>query len=340
MAAGQEAAVLRGSTIPALGGVAISIVAVAGCVVWALGQPAPELPRGADALPPLAAALALLGVSMLLRGYRWAVILERAGITAPRAEPYALTLVGYMGNTVLPLRGGEALRVVLLKDASDASWPNAIGSIVPERVLDVLTLALLLVAVVLGGVIEVPGGAGPPLAVVAAAAVAAGAGAIYMRLRRRGRLGGIADRIRPFAHASRLLLTPTGPWLVVLSVAVWLLDGTICLLVADALSLSIGWLEAIGLAVAAAAFSAIPAGPAFAGTYDAALLFALTALDIPAGMALSFVLLLRSITFLPVTIAGLAVLVGRYGGLGRLRRGAGRREEGGEPAAVEAGGGP
>jgi uncharacterized membrane protein YbhN (UPF0104 family) len=312
----------RGRTIPALGGVAISVVAVAGCVVWALGQPAPQFPTGGGALLALAAALGVLGVSMLLRGFRWAVILDRAGIDVAPVEPYALILVGYMGNAVLPLRGGEVLRVVLLKDRSDASWPNAIGSIVPERVLDVITLALLLVAVVLGGVVEVPGGAGPPLAVIAALVAAAAAGAAYMWMRRRGRLGGLADRIRPFAHASRLLLTPAGPWLLLLSLGVWLLDGAICLLVADSLSLSIGLLEAIGLAVAAAAFSAIPAGPAFAGTYDAALLFGLTALDVPPGQALSFVLLLRSVTFLPITIAGLAVLVGRYGGLGRLRRSA------------------
>jgi uncharacterized membrane protein YbhN (UPF0104 family) len=309
----------RGGRISALGGVAISAVALAGCVIWALDQPAPEFPTDVGAIAMLATAVALLAVSMILRGFRWSVIVERAGIAVPAIEPYALILVGYMGNTVLPLRGGEALRVVLLKDSSDASWPNAIGSIVPERVLDVATLALLLVAVVVGGVVEVPGGAGPPIAVSVALLAAALGVVVSLGLRRRGRLGALAERIRPFAHASRLLLTRAGLWLVGLSLVVWLIDGAICLAVADSLSLQISWLEAIGLAVAAAGFSAIPAGPAFAGTYDAALLFALAALDVPPGQALSFVLLLRSVTFVPITVAGLAVLIGRYGGLARLR---------------------
>lgn len=306
--------------VPAVVGYAISVVALSGCVLWALDQPAPEFPTSPGSLALLGGCLLVLAASMVLRGFRWSVILERAGIHCRPGDPYALTLVGYMGNTVLPFRGGEALRVVLLKSSSDSSWANAIGSIVPERVLDLATLVVLLGALVLGGVIETPGGIAPALVAIAGLIAAIGCVVAYRVLRRRGRLQGLADRIRPVASASRPLLTGTGAWLALLSFAIWAFDGAIFYLVAEALSLSISPLEALGLAVTAAAFSAIPAGPAYAGTYDAALLFALAALDVAPGDAVSFVILVRFVTFVPVTLAGLVALIARYGGLAQLRR--------------------
>ena len=322
-------------------GVAISAVALAGCIIWASHQPAPSFPTSTRAILLLAGCLVVLTGSMLLRGFRWGEILHRADIDVRRSEPYALTVIGYMGNTVLPFRGGEALRVVLLKENSTASWPNSIGSIVPERALDLATLIVLLTVLVLSGVIETPGGATPALAAIGLLAVAVAAALVYRQLRRRGHLQGIADRVRPLAHASRLLLTPAGLWLGALSMLIWIFDGTIFFGVAKALSLSINPLEAIGLAVAAATFSAIPAGPAFAGTYDAALLFALGALEVSSPAAISFVLLVRFATFVPVTIAGLILLVARYGGLSRLtgvwRRRSAAEEAVATGAAAEAG---
>lgn len=306
--------------LPAVFGYAISVVALTGCVLWALDQPAPSLPTSSRSLALLGCCLFVLAASMLLRGFRWSVILAHAGIHCRPGDPYALTLVGYMGNTVLPFRGGEALRVVLLKSSSDSSWANAIGSIVPERVLDLATLVVLLGALVLGGVIETPGGIAPPLVGIAGLVAAVGCIVVYRALRRRGRLQSLADRIRPLANASRPLLTTAGAWLALLSLVIWAVDGAIFYLVAESLSLSVSPLESLGLAVTAAAFSAIPAGPAYAGTYDAALLFALAALDVPPGDAVSFVILVRFVTFVPVTIAGLVALVARYGGLARLRR--------------------
>lgn len=289
-------------------------------MLWALDQPAPEFPTSSRSLLLLGSCLLVLAASMLLRGFRWGAILARAGIHCRPGDPYALTLIGYMGNTVLPFRGGEALRVVLLKGSSDSTWANAIGSIVPERVLDLATLVVLLGALVLGGVIETPGGIAPPLVAIACLAAAVGSVVVYRMLRGRGRLQGLANRIRPLANASRLLLTSTGAWLALLSLVIWAFDGAIFYLVAESLSLSVSPLEALGLAVTAAAFSAIPAGPAYAGTYDAALLFALAALDVPPGDAVSFVILVRFVTFVPVTLAGLVALISRYGGLARLRR--------------------
>jgi high-affinity nickel permease len=76
-------------------------------------------------------------------------------------------------------------------------------------------------------------------------------------------------------------------------------------------------------------FSLIPAGPAYAGTFDTATAFGLKALSITGGAAVSFAILVRAVLFVPITIAGLVLVLARDGGLRTLRRSQ-------EPAAASA----
>jgi glycosyltransferase 2 family protein len=288
--------------------------------VWALGQPAPEIPTSPRALAMLVAGLGVYATAMFLRGVRWSAILAGAGIRVSRVEPYALITVGYMGNTVLPLRGGEALRVVLLSERSGCGWKAALGSIIPERILDVATLAALLLLVLLSGTIVTSGIEVVALVGIAFVLLAVTGIALYRRQRALGRLVGFASRIHPFAKASKMLLTRGGVWLAMLSLVIWALEGAVFWVTAKALELPIGPAEGIGLAAVATAFSTIPAGPAYAGTYDASLLVALRSLGVTGGPAISYVLMVRFLVFVPVTVVGLIVGVARYGGLSRLRR--------------------
>ena len=58
----------------------------------------------------------------------------------------------------------------------------------------------------------------------------------------------------------------------------------------------------------------VPAAPGYVGTYDAAVLLALRSLHQP---ALGYLLVLRFVLFVPVTIVGFAIFLARYG---RARR--------------------
>ena len=64
---------------------------------------------------------------------------------ATRADAYALVPVGYMGNNVLPARGGELLRTFLLGGARSATKRTILGTILAERVLDAVALGVILV---------------------------------------------------------------------------------------------------------------------------------------------------------------------------------------------------
>src|SRR3954453_4022796 len=124
----------------------VSLVALAAVVWWASKQDAPHIPTGGDAIAWIAASLGLYVLATLVRAERWHAILAHTGVDAKRADCYALTTVGYMGNNVLPARAGEALRVVLLSPRCNASKRTVISSIVAERVLAVIVLLTFSVA--------------------------------------------------------------------------------------------------------------------------------------------------------------------------------------------------
>ena len=256
----------------------------------------------------------------LIRGWRWHRVLALAGIEHRPVDAYALVPVGYMGNTVLPARGGEVLRVVLLDQRSPARAREIFGSIVAERLLD-LVVVLALLALVAGlGVGALPGGA-TFVALVAGAAAAAMLVLVVLRdLRRRGRLDRFARAVRPFAHASRILVGTRGTLPLATTAVLAAVDAAGFWLVARSVDLEIGFLDALFLLVLVTLVSAIPAAPGFVGTFDGALVFGLAALDAPGGHAVAYILLIRFVYFVPVTAVGALLLVVRYGGLRRPLR--------------------
>jgi len=300
-------------------GLVISAVALGGCLWWASKQQAPRFPSSASGWALIVLAVLLYGVATLARAWRWHVILRHARVDHQFADAAGVTTVGYMGNNVLPLRGGEVLRILVMAGHSSGRRRDILGSIVPERVLDAAALAVLFAALTLIEGRRAPTGA--TTGVVAAAVVAAGAIALfsYHRLRVAGHFEAFATRVRPVARASRLLVTPWGLGLGILTMGVWLLEGFIFVLCARSLSISLTVVEGFLAVVLASFFAMIPAAPGYVGTYDAALLVALKAAKVTGGDALGITLLFRFVVFVPITIIGLALLLMRYGGFATLR---------------------
>ena len=301
-------------------GVAISLVSLGAVAWWAAHQATPRFPSSAEHLALVAAAVALYAGATLVRGWRWHRVLRIAGIEHARSDAYALVPVGYMGNTVLPARGGEVLRVVLLARRTGARRREIIGSVVSERLLDAAALALLFSTLTWFGVAGSPVGQRPALLALGALVAGAAALWLYLALRRRGMMEGFAARIRPLAGGSKPLLGLPGLLLLGVTLGVWLIEGAIFWLVARSLALDVGPLEGCFLLVLSAFFSLIPAAPGYVGTFEAAIVFGLRAIGVTGGQALSFALLVRFVLFFPITMVGLALLVWRYGGVRLLRR--------------------
>src|SRR4051794_15900415 len=102
----------------------VSLVALVAVVWWASRQHMPEL--GDGALGTLALAVAFYGLATLARGERWHRVLLLVDGRSARADAYALTVVGYMGNNTLPARAGDLLKVVLTSRRTGLSTPEVL----------------------------------------------------------------------------------------------------------------------------------------------------------------------------------------------------------------------
>ena len=297
----------------------VSLVALAAVVWWATRQEAPEFPATGEGAALVVTSLAVYALATLARGERWHRVLERAAVPAGRDDAYRLTVVGYMGNNVLPARGGDLLRAFLLAPVAGVRKRIVLGTIVAERLLDAAALVVIFLVVGVGVLNrgDVPFEARLAAGLACVALVAASLAVIAVR--RSARLERVREFVRPLAGATRNLASAHGAGLLVLSLAVWTLEALVYLAAARAAGLSFGPVDAVYVVAFTNLLALVPAGPGYVGTFDAAVVFAARSLGAEGSEALAYLLLLRFVLFVPITLAGLGLLVARYGGWSRFR---------------------
>src|SRR5262245_38172184 len=90
---------------------------------------------------PILGAVFFLSLSYWIRAYRWSyLLLPVKEISTPPL--FRSTLIGFMGNYLLPFRAGEIMRAVSIGQSQNISKAAALGSIVLERVFDGVVLSL------------------------------------------------------------------------------------------------------------------------------------------------------------------------------------------------------
>ncbi len=225
-----------------------------------------------------------------------------------------------MGNNVLPARAGEALKVVLLSPRCDASKRTVLGSVVAERILDLLALAVIFVVVVYGALSSSVLPTDRPLIMAGAGVVLLVGAAIALWFMRSHHIFDRArDWLRPLADAPRALLGRGGALLLAGTFVLWAFEAAVYLAVAHSVDLDFSVTGALYLVALTNFVAALPAAPGSIGTFDAAVAFGARRLGASGSMAVTYMLLLRFVLYIPITILGLVILVVRYGGWSRLR---------------------
>ena len=297
-------------------GLAISLIAVAGVVWWASRQEPPELPSSGSELAALLTAIALYALATVVRSERWQRLLEDEGGTPERVDTYALTCVGYMGNNVLPARAGDAIRMVLMAPRAHTSKRTVIGTLLAERLLDIAVLVAIFVIVGYGLLGEV-GADSVEIILLAVAGLAIAIGVGYLAVRRNDRM---MEFMAPIASATLgLRRAHHGLLLLGLTVVIWGIEAGVWMSAAAAVGFSMDPIEGLYIVALASVFSLVPSGPAYAGTQDAAAILGIKALGGTGAQAVAYIVMLRFVIVVPITIVGLVLLAARYGGLGRLR---------------------
>jgi uncharacterized membrane protein YbhN (UPF0104 family) len=297
-------------------GIGVSVLALGGVIWWASRQEAPKLPSTTGQLLALGGAVAVYAINTLIRAERWQFLLVRAGARPRRADTYSLTVIGYTANNVLPARAGDAVRVVLLAPRAHTTIRTVIGTLLAERLLDLVVIVALFVTIGYGVLDNVGNGELEVVAIGTAVALA-GAGVAIIVVRRSERLSHL---IGPMLSSTRNLLSRDGVPLITMTLLIWGLETAVWMTVGGAAGLDMSVLEGLYLVALASVFSLIPSGPAYAGTQDAAAIIGIKAIGGSSSLASTYLILLRFVLQVPITAVGLILLAARYGGIGKLRR--------------------
>lgn len=319
----------NGPIIRAAVGAAISVIAL-----WFVLSSV-DLERTAEILGQadlrwVAFAAGLLTLDLSFRALRWQRLLRP--IAAIRYLPmFGYLLIGYLANNILPARLGELVRVHYLGDREGISRASALGTVVVERVVDLVAVvaiasaALLVLSVrgiVASAVLVGAGVAGLFLAVLALGIVAhriPGADRLAaivdrwptIRSLARSLQGGLAVASRPRTLGEALLVTAASWTVAILSFAA----------VGQAIGVELSIGQAALLASGVALASAVPAGPSNLGTFEFAAVEIGKAIGVPADSAFAMALLVHA-TILIVTSVGGAIAFARLGWRGATQSGA------------------
>jgi len=89
-------------------------------------------------------SLLFAGVSFFIRARRWILLIEPLGFKPSFKNTYHSLMVGYLSNYALP-RLGEVTRCVTLANREKIPVDSLIGTVIVERVIDMMMLLLILV---------------------------------------------------------------------------------------------------------------------------------------------------------------------------------------------------
>jgi uncharacterized protein (TIRG00374 family) len=269
-------------------------------------------------------AIALYFAAVWIRSVRWRFLLPQQAVGT--ATLFRTLVVGFTVNNVLPMRMGEVARVYLLGRWGEVPYGSTLASLVAERILDGLSLALLLLVALrllpnppgylvgIGALAAAGFCVGGVLVAVAAwrsSAIVTATRWIVRPLPRR--LRDLAERLAS-SFAGELAFVRGAHRLGVilgLSVVAWCFELGLfyVLMVGFPLPHSVPLAFLVGSAANFATL--VPSSPGYVGTFDGALIKVLTdsaGVPIDPGLAGAYALVVHATLFLPVIILGTLVL--------------------------------
>jgi uncharacterized protein (TIRG00374 family) len=298
----------------------------------------------------LALSLASMFLNLAIRSYRWQYLLEPLG-SANFGDSFRATAVGFAARSILPAAAGELVRPYFLSRHVAMSATGAFATIVIERLLDMVTILILLASYVFVFGSQLGDASSPILTAVKWAGVTAGALSIAA-LVVLFVLAGHPARIREFfARLERVM--PSSLAGVVARVAEKFAIGLSAIRSPERLLATLGWSFplwlsiALGIWAAAEAFRlnvpftgsfllialltvgvTIPTPGAVGGFHEAFRVGATTFFDAPNAAAVGAAIVLHAMSIGPALLLGLFFAAQEGLNLTGLRRLADQAESG------------
>jgi uncharacterized protein (TIRG00374 family) len=249
----------------------------------------------------MVAGLLLLVLAWWVAAVRWKVILH----PAPQVrimDTFSFITIGYLANTILPLRLGDLARATLMGRRRRIGISRALGSMALERLMDIITLLFFILLLSL--LMEIPSLVKAGLVTMAGGALVMLAGLVMLSFHRERlsyvqkalewvlpapialRVVTLIDR---FSGGLEVIRDPTRLLLVFgLSVAGWAVTGLATYIWLLAFNLPLPWFAGIFVLVVINLGSAIPSSPGYVGVYHYLAVLALSAWGVERSPALAY----------------------------------------------------
>jgi len=258
--------------------------------VWASARPA-----------LMVAGTFLLVVAWMVSAVRWKVILSPSpGLTV--VDTFSFITIGYLANTILPLRLGDLARATLIGRQRHIGISRSLGSMALERVMDILSLLTIILGLMF--VMEIPSVIRAGIMTMAGGAVVMLVGLVMLAWHReklcylRKLLGWflpdrLADRLVTIIDRfSQGLDVIKHPFMLLavygLSMGVWMITGLATYIWLFAFNLELPWFAGLFVLVVINLGSAIPSSPGYVGVYHYLAVLALSVFGIDRSPALAY----------------------------------------------------
>lgn len=260
--------------------------------------------------------LAVFYGSFVIRAFRWRGMLDRAGVNQEHGYNVPsipgilqILLISWFANCVVPAKLGDAFRGYMLKERSKASFGLSMGTILAERLVDLVVL----VVVLLGSGLLVFGTHIPGKAELAfllgAGTVAFGVIGVIVLWFARERV----EAMLPARFTTHFQKLYTGIFhslrnplpIVGYTVAIWVLDGVRLWMVAQALGIDLHVAESQLVSLSSALVTIIPFTPGGLGVVEAFMRWILGQVDVADTPAIALALLDRSISYFSLIVVGI-----------------------------------
>ena len=266
---------------------------------------------------PVLGAVFFLFISYWIRAYRWQYLLSPIK-RIPVGPLFRSTLIGFMGNYLLPFRAGEVMRAVSVGQTQNVSKAAALGSIVLERAFDGIVISL--VPLLILAAVDLPSWV-VHVNIAFLALYFAGLAAVAIAMQRGWTEGWIARTTSYLPESlGRRIKSVSGEFLqgmesinrtgalmpvVLLSLACWLVHGLYFFFIFVALEIELSFWAALILQTIVGIGVILPAAPGYVGNFEYFAVLALALFGVPQEVAFAYALLAHVCQFVPVTVVGL-----------------------------------
>lgn len=275
--------------------------------------------EGMNLVPCLVAAAPSIAF-YVLRSWRWRELYRDTGEVVGFWPLFHANVIGYFGNSFLPARAGDAMRLIWATRATGYRTSRLLGTIVMERMLDLTAVAIILCV---AGTVA----AGIPSPFFRAAEVV-GIGALSFVIAVVFFPGTIRDAAIWVIDATPLrrwrtllldwchqLLSGGKPLrrvtvlipIISVTALIWSADAACLMLAGRAVSVTFPLVAGFSLSACLALSSAVPSTPGYIGVYQVVAVSVLSLFGIPADAAIAAIVVYQALSYVLIsTLAGVS----------------------------------